>query len=51
MTPEALLAVVALAWVALSAGLWRLSASMDRIERFTSRLDDAASAQRGPRRG
>ncbi len=51
MTPEALLTVVVLAWVALLVGLWRLSASMDRIEGFTSRLDDAASAQRGRRRG
>ena len=51
MTPEVLLAVVVLAWAALLAGLWRLSASMDRIERFTSRLDAPASPLRGRRRG
>lgn len=51
MTLEVLLAVVVLAWVALLAGLWRVSASMDRIERFTSRLDVQASALQGRRRG
>jgi len=51
MTPEVLLAVVVLAWVALLAGLWRVSVSMDRIERFTSRLDAQASTLRGRRRG
>ncbi len=51
MTPEALLAVVVLAWMALLAGLWRLSASMDRIERFLARSEFLASPLRGGRRG
>jgi hypothetical protein len=51
MTPGALLAVVALAWVVLGAALWRLSVSMDEVERLTSRLDAQHSTGLGQRRG
>lgn len=51
MTPGALLTVIVVLWAALFAGLWRLSASMDQIERVTSRLAATVTPARGPRRG
>ncbi len=51
MTPGLLLAVIAVAWLALLAGLWRLSLAMDRIERLASRLDTRADPGQGFRRG
>jgi len=51
MTPGLLLAVIVVAWLVLLAGLWRLSLSMDRIERLASHLDTQSNPGRGPRRG
>jgi hypothetical protein len=51
MTPGLLLAVIVVAWLALLAGLWRLSLAMDRIERLAARLDTQSSPGRGPHRG
>lgn len=44
--------VVALVWVVLGIALWRLAASMDRVEQLTARLvAQQHSTSLGQRRG
>ncbi len=51
MTPEALLTVMVLIWVGLLAGLWRITARVEQIDRLMLRLDERSMAPPGDRRG
>jgi hypothetical protein len=51
VTPEALLAVMVLTWVGLLAGLWRIAARVEQIDRLMLRLDERSTAFPGDRRG
>lgn len=51
MSPEALLAVVALAWLGLLVGLWRVAASVERLDRLVRRWEADRTSGQGSSRG
>lgn len=51
MSPEALLALVALVWLGLLVSLWRLAASVERLDQRVRRWEADRASGQGSGRG